>query len=180
MRPTLARIGSGWSTGRRHHPAGCDDVPVSTTEQRPDQETHPVSGPAAQDPAPPPRAVFRPTRLSYLFVVALAVVAVPFAFGAPWFWLFYLVPLAIAWWIARTRTVVDSEAAAVRRAFGGRRVPWAEISSLRLQPATRSRGARVSAVLTGGGELLLPAVTVRDLSQLAAASGGRLPDPAGE
>jgi hypothetical protein len=38
----------------------------------------------------------------------------------------------------------------------------------------------VSAVLTDGAELPLPAVTVRDLSQLAAVSGGRLPDPAGE
>jgi hypothetical protein len=38
----------------------------------------------------------------------------------------------------------------------------------------------VSAVLTDGAELPLPAVTVRDLPQLAAVSGGRLPDPAGE
>ncbi|GEL23212.1 hypothetical protein PSU4_21660 [Pseudonocardia sulfidoxydans NBRC 16205] len=128
----------------------------------------------------PARAVFRPARLAYLFPVALAVFAIPAAFGAPWFWLIYLVPVAIVYWLARTRTVVDAEAVTVRTAFGGRRVPWESISSLRLQPATRSRGARVSAVLASGGELPLPAVNVRDLSQLAAVSGGRLPDPAGE
>ena len=128
----------------------------------------------------PARAVFRPARLAYLFPIALAVFAIPAAFGAPWFWLIYLVPVGIVYWLARTRTVVDAEAVTVRKAFGGRRVPWEEISSLRLQPATRSRGARVSAVLASGGELPLPAVNVRDLSQLAAVSGGRLPDPAGE
>ena len=63
----------------------------------------------------------------------------------------------------------------MRRILGRRRVPWSEISSLRLGDR-----ARVSAVLTDGAELPLPAVHVRDLPQLAAASGGRLPDPAGE
>ncbi|MDN5747807.1 MAG: PH domain-containing protein [Pseudonocardia sp.] len=35
-------------------------------------------------------------------------------------------------------------------------------------------------MLSDGAELPLPAVGVRDLPQLAAASGGRLPDPAGD
>jgi hypothetical protein len=129
---------------------------------------------------PPPRLVLRPSPLTLVAPVAFAVFAVPFAFGAPYLWLVYLVPIAVVWWILRTRTVVDPDAVTVRRMFDTRRVPWTSISSLRLLPATRSRGARVSAVLTSGGELPLPAVHVRDLSQLAAASGGRLPDPAGE
>lgn len=112
--------------------------------------------------------------------VALALFAIPFAFGAPFFWLVYLVPLGLLWWIVRTRTAVDAQAVTVRRMFGSRRVPWSSISSLRLLPGTRSRGARVRVVLTSGGELPLPAVHIRDLSMLAAASGGRLPDPAGE
>ncbi|WP_141566564.1 PH domain-containing protein [Pseudonocardia sp. N23] len=146
---------------------------MNSTGRRPDQDdSTPVEAPA--------RAAFRPARLGYLFPIALAVFAIPAAFGAPWFWLVYVVPVGIVYWLARTRTVVDTEAVTVRRPFGSRRVPWESISSLRLQPATRSRGARVSAVLTSGGELPLPAVHVRDLSQLAAASGGRLPDPAGE
>lgn len=120
-------------------------------------------------------AVFRPTPLSILGVIALAVCATPVAFGAPWLWLIYLVPVGLLVWVLRTRTVADAETLTVRRILHTRRVPWSQISSLRL--GDRSR---VSAVLTGGAELPLPAVHVRDLPRLAAASGGRLPDPGGE
>lgn len=126
----------------------------------------------------PPRAV--PTRLSFrrspLALAAAAfflVAAIPFAFGAPWLWLVYVLPLAFSYWILRVRTVVDAESVTVRRAFSSRRVPWTEISSLRL-----GKKSRVSAVLTDGTELPLPTVHVRDLPALAAVSGGRLPDPA--
>jgi hypothetical protein len=126
-------------------------------------------------PGPPPRAVFRPSSLQVLGALAIAFCATPFALSAPLLWLVYLVPLAMIWWTVRVRTVVDPDGVTVRRVVGGRRVPWAEISSLRL-----GERARVSAVLTDGAELPLPAVHVRDLSALAAVSGGRLPDPAGE
>jgi hypothetical protein len=128
---------------------------------------------AAEGPAP--QAVFRISPLVVLVALAFTVCATPFAFGAPFFWLVYLIPIGIVVWTLRVRTTVDPETVAVRRVVGGRRVPWSQISSLRL----RDR-ARVSAVLTDGGELPLPAVHVRDLPQLAAASGGSLPDPAGE
>jgi hypothetical protein len=114
-------------------------------------------------------AVFRPARLSILGALLLAVCATPVAFGAPFFWLVYLVPLGAIAWVLRVRTVADPEALTVRRIRGTRRVPWAEISSLRL-----SDKATVRAVLTDGAELPLPSVHVRDLPQLAAASGGRL------
>lgn len=110
-----------------------------------------------------------------LFAVALAVGATPVAFGAPLLWLVYLAPIGVVVWTLRVRTTVDAEAVTIRRIVGGRRVPWSQISSLRL-----SDRSRVSAVLSDGAELPLPAVGVRDLPQLAAASGGRLPDPAGE
>jgi Bacterial PH domain len=119
-------------------------------------------------------AVFRPSRLIILGAVAIAFCAVPFAFGAPWLWLVYAVPLAMVGWVLRTRTTADAEAVTVRRLIGGRRVTWSEISSLHL-----SDKAGVRAVLTGGTEVTLPAVRVRDLPLLAAASGGRLPDPGG-
>ncbi len=118
---------------------------------------------------PSTRAVFRPARLSILAALLLAVCATPVAFGAPFLWLIYLVPLAMIAWVLRVRTVVDAEALTVRRVIGTRRVPWPEISSLRL-----SDKARVRAVLTDGAELPLPSVHIRDLPQLAAASGGRL------
>lgn len=126
----------------------------------------------------PPRAV--PTRLSFrrspLVLAGAAfflVAAIPFAFGAPWLWLVYVLPLAFSYWILRVRTVVDAESVTARRLLSSRRVPWTEISSLRL-----GKKSRVSAVLTDGTELPLPTVHVRDLPVLAAVSGGRLPDPA--
>jgi hypothetical protein len=122
-----------------------------------------------------PRAVFQNSRLIVLFALVLALCATPVAFGAPFLWLVYLVPIAIVVWVVRVRTVVDPDAVTVRRVVGGRRVPWGEISTLKL--GDRSG---VTAVLCDGAELPLPAVRVRDLTQLAAASGGRLPDPAGD
>jgi hypothetical protein len=120
----------------------------------------------------PARLVFRRSPLGLAAVAFLLVAAVPFAFGAPWLWLIYVVPLGLAYWIVRVRTVVDAESVTVRRLFGRGSVPWSEISSLRL-----GKKSRVSAVLTDGTELPLPTVHVRDLPALAAVSGGRLPDP---
>lgn len=116
-----------------------------------------------------PRAVFRPARLSLLGILLLAVCATPFAFAAPFLWLVYLVPLGMIVWVLRVQTVADAEAVTVRRIVGTRRVPWAEISSLRLRDK-----AMVRAVLTDGAELPLPSVHTRDLPQLAVASGGHL------
>lgn len=114
------------------------------------------------------QAVFQPPRLSILAAIVLAVCATPVAFGAPWLWLIYLVPLAMIAGVLWIRTTADADALTVRGLRGRRRVPWAEISSLRLSdPGVR-------AVLTSGDELPLPAVRVRDLPQLAAASGGHL------
>ncbi len=115
------------------------------------------------------RAVFRIPPLTILGAVLLAVCATPVAFGAPWFWLVYLLPVAVVVWVLRVRTTVDEEALTVRRLVGSRRVPWSEIRSLHL----RDKGG-VRAVLADGAELPLPSVRVRDLPQLAAASGGRL------
>ena len=115
------------------------------------------------------RAVFRISPLTILAAVLLAVCATPVAFGAPCFWLVYLLPVAVVVWVLRVRTTVDEEALTVRRLVGSRRVPWSEIRSLHL----RDKGG-VRAVLTDGAELPLPSVRVRDLPQLAAASGGHL------
>ena len=134
----------------------CDDGGVTT----PDDEAA-------------PRAVFRTSPLTILVALAFALCATPVAFAAPFGVAVYLVPIGMIVWTVRVRTVVDAEALTVRRVVGGRRVPWSQISSLRLGDRSRVR-----AVLSGGAELPLPSVHVRDLPQLAAASGGRLPDPA--
>ncbi len=126
------------------------------------------------------RAVFHPSRLVILFALVLAVCATPVAFGGPFLWLLYLVPIGIVVWVLRVRTVVDPDAVTVRKVVGSRRVPWSRISTLRLDGSERSQSRRVYAVLEDDAELPLPVVRVRDLTQLAAASGGRLTDPAGE
>lgn len=120
----------------------------------------------------PRRTVFRISPLGILAALGLAACATPVAFGAPGLLVVYLVPIGIIVWVLRTRTVVDADAVTVRRVLGRRRVPWDDIAALRL-----GKKAKVSAVLTDGAELSLPAVHVRDLPQLAAVSGGRLPDP---
>ena len=61
-----------------------------------------VSSPAT------PRAVFRVSPLMVLFALFLSVCAIPVAFGGPYLWLIYLVPLAVVAWTLRTRTVVDA------------------------------------------------------------------------
>jgi hypothetical protein len=118
------------------------------------------------------RRVFRISPLGILGALALAICATPVAFGAPGLVYIYLIPLGIIVWVLRTRTVVDADAVTVRRVLRSRRVPWDHIASLRL-----GKKAKVSAVLTDGAELPLPAVRIHDLPQLAAVSGGRLPDP---
>jgi hypothetical protein len=137
-------------------------------------------GRATRHNGPVQPVVFRVSPLTILFAVTFSVVAIPFAFGAPWFWLVYLFPIGLVGWVLRRRTTVDTDAVTTRDLLRTRRVPWSEISSLRLRPPSRTRGSRVAAVLADGGELPLPAVGVRDLPVLAAVSGGRVPDPAGE
>lgn len=119
-----------------------------------------------------PHAVFRTSPLAVLGAVAIAFSFTPVAFAGPFLWLVYLVPIAMVVWVLRVRTTADGESLTVRRIVGGRRVPWSEISSLRLGKN------RISAVLSDGAELPLPSVGLRDLPRLAAVSGGRLPDPA--
>jgi hypothetical protein len=174
IRGTGVRIvGVPGCTGR---PGGTSEVGARTGLARPCG--HPNAGVVACPPrrrcddgrvSEQSRAVFRVPPLAVLGAVLLAVCATPVAFGAPFFWLIYLVPVAVVVWVLRVRTVADADALTVRRLVGTRRVPWSEISSLRL----RDRGG-VRAVLTDGAELPLPSVRIRDLPQLAAASGGHL------
>ena len=137
-----------------------------TDDGRDAQATAPV---VSDDGAVSEQAVFRIPPLATLGAVLLAVCVTPFAFGAPYFWLVYLLPVGAVVWVLRVRTIADAEALAVRRLVGSRRVPWSQIRSLHL----RDNGG-VRAVLTDGSELPLPCVHVRDLPQLAAASGGHL------
>ena len=160
-------------------PAGPESAGPESAVQEP-ESADPEPEAAAPPAAPGPPTVFRTSPLVVLAALAFAFCAIPVGTMVPFGWLVFLVPLAIIVWTVRVRTTVDSETLTVRRIVATRRVPWAEISSLRLGPGKHPSQSRVSAVLTDGAELPLPAVHVRDLPRLALASGGRLPNPAGE
>lgn len=161
---------------REQSPESADAADPGTATG-PAEPGSPAEAASAAEPGPavPQRLVFQPSRLTILAVVAFCVFAVPFAFGAPWLWLVYLLPVALVVWIVRVRTTVDAESVTVRRLLGGRRVRWDAISSLRL-----GKKFRVSVILNDGEELPLPAVRVRDLPVLAVVSGGRFTFPTDE
>jgi hypothetical protein len=114
---------------------------------------------------------FRLPLTALLGVFGLIVCMTPVAFGVPGLQVLYLVPLALAIWIVRTRTVVDPDTVVAYRVWHSRRIAWSDLAGLRIDDQSR-----VSAVLRTGDEVGLPAVRARHLPVLAAVSRGRLPD----
>ena len=119
-----------------------------------------------------PTVMFRPPLTGLIAVFGLTVCVTPVAFGAPGLQVLYLVPLAALVWLLRTRTVAGPDTVLAQRAWAGRSIAWSDMLGLRVDERSR-----IWAVLRGGEEVLLPAVHVRDLSRLASASKGRMPDP---
>jgi hypothetical protein len=99
----------------------------------------------------------------------------PVAFGAPGLQLLYLVPLSLAYWVIRTRTVVGPETLLTYRVWGSQRLSWSDLAGLRVDDQSR-----VWAVRHDGHEVGLPAVRARHIPVLAVISGGRLPAPLAE
>jgi hypothetical protein len=129
-----------------------------------------------QDGTAPGPATFRavPT-VSLVAIGFLALCLSPIAFqGGPWFLLF-LIPVAGAAWVVRSRTRVDTEGLQVRRLLGTRSMAWSEVATLRLV----ERGW-VRAVPQEGAYLELRGVRIRDLGRLGQASGGRVIGRLGE
>ena len=122
--------------------------------------------------AGPPAVTFRLPTIGLVGVFALVLCATPVAFAAPGLQAVYLVPLALGVWLLRTRTVVDPASLRVHGLLRTRRLSWHDVARLRVPDR-----AWVHAVLADGAEVALPAVRARDLPRLAAASGGRIPDP---
>lgn len=118
-------------------------------------------------------ATFRPVPLVALVAVGFVVIGIsPIAFqGGAWFLLF-LLPLIPAWWLLRTRTVVDGSALRVLSMLGSTRVAWDDLATLRVA----ERGW-VRAVRSDGGEVPLVGVRPRDLGRVAEASAGRIDMP---
>lgn len=120
--------------------------------------------------------VIRLPRLAHVGVfMLLFCVAFPF-FGWPAvLWILFAIPIAVAVWIERTRTTVSAAGIDTRTMFGGRHIDWSEVQGLKIP----KRGfLRVH--LTDESDVTLPAVGYDRLRDLAAASGGRIPDPFAE
>jgi Bacterial PH domain len=114
----------------------------------------------------------RTPRIALLPVLTLAVCTIPLASAAPGLAVLWLLPIAVGAWVLRAGVDVDADGLTVRALLGSRRLRWDDVAGLSAGP----RG-ELSAVLRSGGSLRLPAVRARHLPLLAAASGGRVPDP---
>jgi Bacterial PH domain len=132
-----------------------------------------TSGPDDAAALPGRRYVIRIQKLAYLAVlmlfisVSFPVIGWPAAFG----WLLVL-PIGVAVWVVRSRTVITSETLELRSMFGSRSVAWTDVDGVRFPKRGWAR-----AHLNDGTEVTLPAVGFDRLRELAAASGGRVPDP---
>ena len=120
----------------------------------------------------PTRLVFRVPGIAILAALLFAICATPVAAASPYLLWIYLIPIALIAWVVRVRTVVDAEGLVAYTLTGRRRMPWPQLSGLRL---TEKSG--VTAVLDGGDEVALPQVRVRHLPALSFMSGGVVPDP---
>jgi Bacterial PH domain len=124
-------------------------------------------------------AVFRLPRTTYLVLLFVVVGVTPVAlYGGPdggsparmsGLTVLYLIPVLIATFIARTSTRVDTTGIRVSAIFGSRTISWSEIRGLSITKRN------IYAVLADGS-VRLPCVRQRDLSLIAAMSGGRLPE----
>ncbi|MGH8961129.1 MAG: PH domain-containing protein [Jatrophihabitantaceae bacterium] len=137
----------------------------------------------------PASRTFRLPRSAYLIVLFLVFCTVPLAFGDDGVHtaddsargsgisgveigpraLLLLIPVAVAFYIARTATTVDASGIRVRALLGSRTLAWSELRGL-------SVGERSVYAVGLDGSVRLPCVRVSDLAAVAAASGGRLPE----
>lgn len=120
------------------------------------------------------RAIIRVPGIAMLAVALLLVCVTPAAFAGPGLLALYVIPLGLAVWIARTRTVATARGITVRTVLRKREFSWDEIKGLSL--TSRSK---VHAVLTDGTTVPLPTVRTRHVPVLSLVSEGRLPDPSG-
>jgi hypothetical protein len=121
------------------------------------------------------RVRFRLPRSSYLAVLFLAL-GVSVLLFEPWFAFLYLVPVAVAAFIARRGTDVDPRGVTVHALLRSETFTWDQVRGIAV-----SDGGRVSLALrdAAGGvaaTVRLPCVGAAGLPVLAEASGGALPD----
>jgi hypothetical protein len=114
--------------------------------------------------------------ISKLGLLAVGLLAFGLTFvifpSPPYVSVLWLIPILVAVWMLRVRTVVTADGLQLRRMFSSRSLDWSQIKGFRFPKRGWAR-----AELTDGSEVSLPVVTFGRLPQLAAASGGRVTDP---
>lgn len=162
----MSRSPSDSGSSRSEKPAS-----RSTTAAAP--KTTADSPAAAQPDAPELPQEFKLSKVAYFTVPAALLVTFLLA-GANLTWLGWtlVLPIILAIWIARLKTVVTEDGMRAVGTFGSREISWPEIDGLQF-----TRWGPPRAVLVDGGRVRLPAVTFQDMPRLSAASRGRIPDP---
>ncbi|WP_096303376.1 PH domain-containing protein [Jatrophihabitans sp. GAS493] len=145
---------------------------MSVPESKPPSEPSQLGQPSEPtEPSQPTRATrFALSRSAYL-AVALLAGCLTVLVRSPALLAIYLIPIAGAFYVARTATIVASDGIAVRALFGTRIMRWEEIRGLSVT------GRSVYAVLADGS-VRLPCVRLSDLAALTRASAGHLPQMA--
>lgn len=122
------------------------------------------------------KAVFRIPRTSFMAIALLTICVTPIALGEiPYLEWLYVFPIALAVFVARTRTVATRDGLAIRTMFGKRDVPWSALKGLAI-----TKKARVQAVLKDDTKVPLPTVRTRHLPVLSLVSEGLVADPSGQ
>lgn len=118
-------------------------------------------------------AEFRIHPIAYFAVFMMGVSAVVLAgVSLPYLGWTLVLPILVALWVRRLRTIVTDDGVTTVTLRGRRSATWEQISGLQFP-----RWGAVRAVLDDKSHLILPAISFRDLPRLSAASRGRIPDP---
>ncbi|HEX3791188.1 MAG TPA: PH domain-containing protein [Pseudonocardiaceae bacterium] len=133
---------------------------------------HTAIEPSRPAPALPSRLVFKTPRAALVAVAFFALCESTVALAGGWLALLYLIPVLMAVWVLRTRTVVDENRLVIRRVLGRRVVNWSDVAYLRMR-----EGKWVAAVLTNSSQVALPAVRTMHLPVLSLITNGRVDDP---
>ncbi|HEX9336165.1 MAG TPA: hypothetical protein VF892_09770, partial [Pseudonocardiaceae bacterium] len=107
-----------------------EPAPAEPTTVDPAAAEPTVAAPTAAPLRLPSRLVFRVPGSALVAVLFFVLCASPLAVAAPWLALIYVIPLGMAVWLLRTRTVVDTEKLVVRRVLTRTVLPWSAIASL--------------------------------------------------
>lgn len=108
---------------------------------------------------------FRHSSALTVAAVVVMLVLISVLTWAPILLVLEVIPLAVALWSWRAGTDVTADGLTVRAVLGQRHVPWTGVAGL----VTDDRD-RVSAMLTSGGSVRLPAVSRADLPKLTEAA----------